>query len=105
MTKYLSILFACMVTALSTLPCFLMDECLFSEAETACSCHSDDDGGCGCADCCSPFMHCSTCFGCVRPEIVVFSKPVETFAAHVVFFYDDSFIAVYHPSIWQPPRA
>ena len=105
MAKYLSILFACMVVALSTLPCFLMDKCLFSGAVASCDSQSgQDDDGCGC-DCCSPFMHCSTCPGCVRPEIVVFSKPVETFTAHVVFFYDDSFVAVYHPSIWRPPRA
>lgn len=105
MVKYLSILFAGMVVALSTLPCFLVDKCLFADAGGECDCRHVGGDDAGCCDCCSPFMHCSTCPGCVRPEIVVFSKPVETFTAHVVFFYDDSFVAVYHPSIWRPPRA
>lgn len=105
MMKYLSILFACMVMALSTMPCFLMDKCLFCETETACGCQ-DDGNGCGdCADCCSPFMHCSTCPGCTQLETVAFGTPVERVTVRETIVYADSPVSSYHPSIWQPPRA
>lgn len=102
MIKYLSILFACMVLALSTMPCFLMDKCLFSNDETACDCQSGDED---CADCCSPFMHCSTCPGCTRPETAVFCTRVVPVVTHVSCLYVEGTPRPFYASIWQPPRA
>ena len=102
--KYLSVLFACMVMALSTMPCFLMDKCLFSEDVTSCGCETGDDDGCP-ADCCSPFMHCSTCPGCTQPETVMIGTPVVRTFRNIQFAHAEGTISSFSHSIWQPPKA
>lgn len=93
-----------MVMALSTMPVFLVDRCLFCEDEEQCACNGQDDG-CSCADCCSPFMHCSTCSGCTQPKTASMGTPVYKPSPNVVFIYKVNFISGYSPSIWQPPKA
>lgn len=102
--RYLSIILAVMVMALSTMPLFLVDKCLFCENEEQCDGDGQDDG-CHCADCCSPFMHCSTCSGCTQPKTASIGTPIPLPAQNVVYIYKVSFISGFSSSIWQPPRA
>ena len=82
-----------MVTALSTLPCFLVDKCLFSDVEAECECRSCQDDGDGCHDCCSPFMHCTLLATVVTP------------APHPHYFiYDEDTVMSFNRSVWKPPR-
>lgn len=93
-----------MVTALSTLPCFLVDKCLFSGAEAECGCSSCQDDGDGCHDCCSPFMHCTTCPGCTRPATVLLATVVTPAPHPHYFIYDEDTVMSFKQSVWQPPR-
>lgn len=102
--KYLSYIVALWVLLLSTAPCFLEDKCLFrcmnDEEEGA---RSDD--GCSCADCCSPFLHCNTCTGCLmlRPFYVSFALEIPL-NDNLLSFYKEKLIPQFSSSIWQPPK-
>ena len=103
--KYLSYILALWVLLLSTVPCFLKDECLFqsmNEAqEEACT-----DNDCSCTDCCcSPFLHCNTCTGCPVPRLFhSFSAVRVLLNDNLLSFYRDKLIPQFSSSIWQPPK-
>ncbi|WP_295436199.1 hypothetical protein [uncultured Prevotella sp.] len=102
--KHLSIIFAIMVMALSTMPVFLVDRCLFCENGELCE-ESGQDDGCHCSNCCSPFMHCSTCSGCTQPLTACIGTPIAKLSQNVTYIYKVSFISGFSSSIWKPPRA
>lgn len=104
--KCLSCLVALWVFLLSTLPCFLQDDCLFCSednvAESGCTCQ--DEGACSDC-CCSPFLHCNTCTGCPRPKL--FQQPlisVSPLSRELETYYDDSLPLRQMGSLWQPPQ-
>ena len=104
--KYLSLVLALGVLLLSTMPCCFEDKCLSAFAETI---DSDNDvcntpNNCSDDSCCSPFLHCNTCFGFPEAQ---YSKPLRT-TTNLISCCESEYIIRnnlpdFISSIWQPP--
>lgn len=103
--RHLALVFTLMVWMLSTLPCFVADECICRGCTCACA-DGDDCGQTRPCDCCSPFIHCNTCAGCTVPACLQADIRVEiNDRDDIPLYHEDEYLSRYTSSIWQPPRA
>ena len=103
--KFLSCILALWVVLLSTLPCFLEDECLFQHTDDMQEDTCPNNNGTSCTDCCSPFLHCSTCTGFLIPKLIhsPFIRMV-LLNDNLHSFYKERLIPQFSSAIWQPPK-
>lgn len=103
--KFLSCILALWVMLLSTLPCFLEDECLFQHTDDMQEDTCPNNNGTSCTDCCSPFLHCSTCTGFLIPKEIhsPFIRMV-LLNDNLHSFYKERLIPQFSSAIWQPPK-
>ena len=90
------------------MPCCFEDKCLAIYTDTV---ETSNDIGNSCDDCsddscCSPFLHCNTCFG--FPE-ARFYNPIIIILGSLPYYKSDYIVknalSDYKSSIWQPPKA
>ena len=103
--KFLSCILALWVMLLSTLPCFLEDKCLFQHTDDMQEDTCPNNNGTSCTDCCSPFLHCSTCTGFLIPKLIhsPFIRMV-LLNDNLHSFYKERLIPQFSSAIWQPPK-
>lgn len=98
--KFLAVILSVIVLALAVMPCCTFDNC-DDDSQTE---HANTKKTNDCETPCSPFVSCTCCPGiCVTPTIeFVTASSIVVEKSYTI--YNQSFVSLYCPNIWQPPK-